>query len=482
MSQLQGILPPEERAAGEPARECSVRILDVTPVGDVTQVVEDRPETVEVAALETAPMAGVKILAVLPGVAQSGEKRPWPQGFWGWTRWCWNALGVTWDWLVGVLSLIVGLAVLGTIPLLNFACLGYLLEVTGRVGRTGKLRAGFIGVWAAGRIGSIALGSFVCLLPLRFSWSLVVEGRLIAGEESPGGVVRNWLLLHIALTIVLVAHVLIAIGRGGRLRHFFWPFPTPVQMGRWAWRLTAQIFTRDRKGIGEDLRFWMQPAWTFCRQPGTTLAAAYARGRDDVCDFLESLRLHYYFWLGFRGFVGTMAWLLLPTLLLMSGHENPLLGFLGLALILPVVLYLPWLQAHFASENRLGAFLALGTARQVFRRAPLAGWLAITILLASALPLYLLKIEYPPRETTWLLGVVFIVFMFPAHLLIGWAYGHGLRRPRPAHWTLRWLARLGLLPVASFYLFILYFSQYAAQFGKYNLLDQHAFLMPFLNF
>ncbi|HZT80879.1 MAG TPA: hypothetical protein VFA26_11675, partial [Gemmataceae bacterium] len=48
-------------------------------------------------------------------------------------------------WLIGTVSLIVGLAVLSATPVLQFLSLGYLLECSGRMARTGRFRDGFIG-------------------------------------------------------------------------------------------------------------------------------------------------------------------------------------------------------------------------------------------------------------------------------------------------------------------------------------------------
>ena len=46
------------------------------------------------------------------------------------------------DWIFGALILIVGLAVLATIPVLQLLSLGYLLEVSGRVGAAGDCARG----------------------------------------------------------------------------------------------------------------------------------------------------------------------------------------------------------------------------------------------------------------------------------------------------------------------------------------------------
>ena len=42
----------------------------------------------------------------------------------------------------------------------------------------------------------------------------------------------------------------------------------------------------------------------------------YSEARDAVWDVTQSLRLPYYFWLGCRGFLAAMAWLIIPVSLL----------------------------------------------------------------------------------------------------------------------------------------------------------------------
>ena len=79
-----------------------------------------------------------------------------------------DCLAVVWEVVFGTISLMVILAVLATIPVLNLLSLGYLLESSGRVARTGKLRKGFIGISKAYRVGAFIAGTWICLLPLRF--------------------------------------------------------------------------------------------------------------------------------------------------------------------------------------------------------------------------------------------------------------------------------------------------------------------------
>src|SRR5262245_24996389 len=57
------------------------------------------------------------------------------------------------EWLLGAAVLTVALAVLAALPVLQFLSLGYLLEASARVARTGKLTEGFIGVRLAARLG-----------------------------------------------------------------------------------------------------------------------------------------------------------------------------------------------------------------------------------------------------------------------------------------------------------------------------------------
>ena len=116
--------------------------------------------------------------------------------------------------------------------------------------------------------------------------------------------------------------------------------------------------------------------------------------------------------------------------------------------------------------------------RTQFRRAPIAYWFALAITLLFALPLYLLKIEPPPRELWWTLTIFFILFIYPARLLTGWAVGRAIHREQPRHFLFRWLSRFAAIPVVLFYIFILFFTQYTSFLGPASLLEQHAFLVP----
>jgi hypothetical protein len=337
----------------------------------------------------------------------------------------------------------VGLAVLAALPLLQFLSLGYLLEAGGRVARSGRLRDGFVGVRLAARLGGAVAASWLLLWPVRVVAGLARSAQVI----DPGGeVARGWrigLLVFIGLTAL---HIAAACARGGRLRYFVWPF---------------NLF------------------WLLRRLPR---GGYYAEARDAVWDVTRSLRLPYYFWLGCRGFLGALAWLVVPVTLLALGGARfpgaPLLGLVGACQLGIVLLYLPFLQMRLAADNRLAEAFDVPAVRAAFARAPWAFALALVVTLLSALPLYLLKIELVPREAAWLPGLAFIAFIFPARLLTGWALARAARREVPRHWFFRWTGRLPLVPAAALYVLVLYFTQFTSWNGVWSLYEQHAFLVP----
>src|SRR5690242_19292775 len=124
-----------------------------------------------------------------------------------------RAIASVCEYVFGVLTLIVALAILAAVPILQFLSLGYLLEAGGRIGRTGRFREGFIGVRKAARVGSIVLGTWLMLLPLRIVSSLEVSAQLI---DPDGPVARQWRLGLIILTIGMTLHIVVAWSRGGK--------------------------------------------------------------------------------------------------------------------------------------------------------------------------------------------------------------------------------------------------------------------------
>ena len=83
-------------------------------------------------------------------------------------------------------ALMIGLAVLATIPDRgNLLTLGYFLEATGRIARSGRIRDGFVGVRKAARVGGILLVLAILILPLEFVASLWNDAELIFTLPAP---------------------------------------------------------------------------------------------------------------------------------------------------------------------------------------------------------------------------------------------------------------------------------------------------------
>lgn len=354
-----------------------------------------------------------------------------------------GAIATGLEGIFGTLTLIVGLSVLATVPIAQMVSLGYLLEVSGRIARTGRVRAGLIGVRAAARLGRIALGSFLLMLPVWFAVSLRNSAWLIDPDSRA---TRLWSAAVVLAALAVIAQITSACLRGGRLRSFFLPRPIKT--------------------------------WRLVRRPG-----AYAQARDAVWDFVVGLRWPYYFWLGLRGFIGAVVWLIVPvSLLAVASRLKPELGGLaglaGGALLALVLLHLPFLQTRFAAENRLSAMFEIRRLRRAFGRAPVAFLIALACTLLLALPLYLLKIEIVPREAEWLPSLLFVVSAFPARVATGWALARSSRRHAPRKWPMRWASRLAMLPLVAFYVLLTYFTQYLSWYGVWSLYEQHAFLVP----
>ncbi len=342
-------------------------------------------------------------------------------------------------WLFGATTLLLGLAILASVPIGQFLVLGYLLEASGRVARSGRLRDGFIGVRTAAWLGGVAVGTLLFWSPLYLMSYLAERARII---DPQGPIARQWEIALALGTILFVLHVSAACLRGGRIRDFLRPLNV-------LW-LVRRFFR------------------------GKTFTEA----RDRLWNTVVPLRLPYYFWFGLRGFVGAFLWLALPLALLGQAHQNPALGVLGGVLLGIVVLYLPFLQARFARDDRLRAYREVRSVRTAFRRAPIAFLLAFVVQLVFAMPLYLLKIEAIPRDLIFLEGLVFLVFIFPARLLAGWALARSKRRIDSRHWLFRWTARLVMLPVAAAYVLVVFSSQHLGWHGIPSLYEQHAFLLP----
>jgi hypothetical protein len=356
-----------------------------------------------------------------------------------------RAIGWTVSLLFGLASLVLLLAVIAAIPLLNFVALGYLLEAEGRVARTGKLRYALPLLPLAPRLGGIAFGIWFWLLMVR----LVADAASDAQTIAPGtGIAVAWRLGLLAVSMGVGLHILLALSRGGG----FWCFFRPIKNVRWLW---SQLET----------------------------GGYFVQAEAAVREFVVALRIPHHFWLGLRGFVGTLAWLFVPTVLFaaLQDPDKPgqvLFLLIGGVLLMLVLTWVPFLQAHFAAQNRIGAFRELRTIRELWRRTPLACFLAVVVLYALSLPLYLFKIAAPPRDALWFFTLIFVMTIYPAKILVAWAYARAVRKEKRQWLAVRWSCNVALVPLLAFYLFLLFFTPAIGAAGRRVLFDHHALLLP----
>ncbi len=406
-------------------------------------------------------------------------------------------------WLIravfGIVSLTLLLAVIAAIPIVNFLALGYLLEVEGRVARTGRLRDAFLLLDVAPRIGSIVLGTWLWLLPLRLAGVFRQDAYFI----DPGGPADRFLSLIAPLLAVLIGtHICLALSRGGSLRHFFF-LPRRLPVRRAVRRLIKVLL--GIVGGGVSIASLISPqvlvvaalivlALPIVLSPVSTVLNALwlwnrwenhdyiAHATAAVQDFFSRLRLKHHFWLGLRGFVGAALWLIIPTAMFAAAtpDEGPqnLIAFLGAIGLLLVLSWLPFLQARFALTGRFKTMFELRTIRQLYRDAPIAWLLAIAIVYVLALPLYLPKVFLLPQDAMWLITLVFIVTIYPARVMTGWVLHRAIRSPKQPWFGWRWLSRTIMLPLLALYVFLLFFTPMIGEHGKGVLFEHHALLLP----
>ena len=71
------------------------------------------------------------------------------------------------DITLGFVGIIFSLAVVSAIPILNLLSLGYLLEASARVGKSGRFRDGFIGIRPFAVGARIVIACWLWVLPIR---------------------------------------------------------------------------------------------------------------------------------------------------------------------------------------------------------------------------------------------------------------------------------------------------------------------------
>ncbi len=350
--------------------------------------------------------------------------------------------------LFGLGSLIFLLSVIAAVPVVNLFALGYLLEVEGRVARSGRLRDAFPLIRVAPRIGSIALGVYAWTVLLRLLATSSANAHII----DPGGAADQRLAVVSTVVWALVTvHLCLALARGGGLPTFI----RPIKNLRWLWA-----------------------RW----RAGDYLETASSHVRS----FYAELQVRHHFSLGLRGFVVGLTWLIVPSVLYVSatrpeGGAAIFTVFIGFLLTM-VFAWVPFLQARFAAENRLRAGFDVRQVKELFRHAPFAFLFATIVVYVLALPMYLFKAFQLPSDAQWPITLIFILSIYPARVVTGWVYHRAVQRRAlglKSRFATRLLVRVGLVfPLLAVYTFILYFTQFIAQDGKAELVKHHASLIP----
>ncbi len=350
--------------------------------------------------------------------------------------WC---IGRIWD----LACLCVLLAVVAAVPVVQLASLGYLLLSAANLANHRPWATAFPGLRLAGKLGTFVLLASLTWLPVYLVTDLAYTAQLLQPNSNTA---RLWRFGAFVIATAWVFHVGWAAARGGRWWHFLWPAP---------------------------LRFLIE-GWRL---------ATWSRASDRLYELYSQLQFMRLWWLGARASIGALLWTCVPVSLMIIGLRADvkiagLVGLIGALAMTVVMLYLPMLQVRMAAMDRFWEMFNVRQLRQDFMRAPWFFAVAIFVLCGLAIPLYLLRIEATPSQLVWAPSLVFVVFMWPAKILIGLALGYASKRPSRRHWLLRWPAWMIAVASVLIYVGALYIAQFTAWQGAFVLYFQHAVLVP----
>jgi hypothetical protein len=395
--------------------------------------------------------------------------------------------------LLGFATLVLIVAMVSVVPVIQWISFGFLLEASGRVGRSGRLRDGLMGLEPSARIGLGLLGTGLCLLPLLLLGQFWYAAYLV----DPSSVQTQGLRIAQLLVAVLTGgHLLAAWFCGGRFRYFVWPIIAPVSLTFWTiHHATASRFLHPvirlvsypiSRHLAADLlhvpplKNWFLPAIVFDR---IRRGSFWSRAADGLWDFVSDIPMKRLFLTGLIGFVGSMIWLAVPTLLMIAGTSEKsggaaLVSLAGVFLSTGVFCFLLVSQAEFATTRRWQDLFAIRTAFLRVRQAPIWHVIATLATLLLALPLFLAKIEEIPHELQPLLSVVFVGTGWLSRLLLGWANGRARRAARPRRWWWALPVASLMIPLSFAFVVILFFTRYVSWHGAWSLLENPVFLLP----
>jgi hypothetical protein len=373
----------------------------------------------------------------------------------------------------GLIFMTALLAVAAATPIVNLFAFGYLMEVQGRVARTGKFRSAFYLLPAARQLGGILLAVSLWLMPVGFLaeatrdvWLLAPTGVNASGTNASGTNASSpiasgtaawlWTIVLIVASLLIAAHLLMAIGCGGR----WWSFLRPIRNFR---------FLRDRLRRGD---YWQD-------------------AHHAIREFVAAFRLPHLFRLGLLGYGAVYLWSVIPlasyTMLEDTTIRWQIVVFLlGGAALTITLMWLPLLLAHVAVYGRWAAMFEIAAVRRLAGQTPL--WWAVStaiLLICSVLPLLytaLFKIRIPTHDAMWDVMIVFLVSVVPARVLVGWVYYRAARKDvSPATWPWRiwqWTVCAALCAGVGFYVYFLNLAATGGELGERCVWQMHALLLP----
>lgn len=349
----------------------------------------------------------------------------------------------------GAVCIVWFLAALAALPIIQFACLGYLLSAASNLANRKPWATGLPKLEEAGRLGGFIFIASLLWIPIWIINNISYSAQLLVPNTNES---LNWRIGSFAITGFWLVYVVWAAMRGGGLKEFLWPAPVR--------------FVRT---------FFLPETWSRCR--------------ETLYDFINRLQFPFYWWLGARATIGALLWLSVPALMMVFGIRGDadrlagLVGLIGFVGMLVVVLYLPFLQMQFAMSNKVSDLWNIPEVRRRYLYAPWLHSLSLVGLSLLTIPLYLIRVEPVPIQLLWIPGLIYVLISLPLKLFFGLIMGLAERRRselnKPIrHWVLRWTARCLALASCLLYVATLYIAQFVAGQGALIMFIQHAFLMP----
>jgi hypothetical protein len=348
-------------------------------------------------------------------------------------------VGAIFGTLFRVVSLVILLAISLTFPVLSVFFLGYLVYAQGRAVRFG-IWHGMPGLRLAGRIGLIGALGALLYIPV---W-IVRQSAADAGVIAPGS--PDALGWH----------------RGGQILLLIWLFQWVVVLLRGGQSL---YWFRPLANLGFLARGMFRVSW-------------YRQRLTQATGLLSSLGWQEVLSLGVRSYLGTMAWLILPSLMLWAGPSVPIVGIVGGILLAWCTLHLPIMQVRLAVEDRWNVFRELRETRLLRKRAPVAMLLASLVWLLSGIPLYLLLIEPFAKGLWWMPAMVFVVLLGLGRWVWSLAVSRGMGRNTIARWPIRAVCWTLSFLLGLVYAGAIFLTPYILFRGYWGLFEHHALLFP----